>query len=193
MGGVLPLKEFQNVNKRTYQDFLQTISRSPTQKECRFLANHMREADKEEARAAGALEDGRSLAHNLIDAVGDGAGAVVVYEPGTRTPVAIYGVAVFPAFPDVGFLWMQGTEALGTRCKQDFLRLGRFGVEELRNAYRLLVCFADARNTLHTRWLRWAGFTPISLRTLADPAVPFFEFVLPGTHTEVRSCVNLQL
>lgn len=168
------------MNKRTYDDFLQTISRKPTRQECAYLARYMRKADVAEAHAAGAITSGDSLALYLLTACQTSDIAVTVYNPDSTTPVAIYGVVSFPDIPGVGFVWMHGTDVLGAQCKQDFLRLGRFAVEELRTRYRLLVCFADSRNTLHTRWLRWCGFTPINKYPVFDPQVPFLEFVLPG-------------
>lgn len=169
------------MNKRTYQDFLQTISRSPTEEECGYLADFMRPADVAEAEASGALEQTGSLRHYLYDAAQSSDAAVIVYEPDSqRKPLAIYGVCSFPEATGVGFVWMHGTEALGTTCKQDFLRLGRFGVAELTAAYRLLVCYADTRNTLHTRWLRWMGFTPINIQRFSDQRYPFLEFIQPG-------------
>lgn len=168
------------MNKRTYNDFLQTISRSPSASDLTDLAASMRLADQEEIRATGTLDRYSSLFTYLQDAVQTSDSAGVAYEPDTDIPLAIYGVGTFTDFPGVGFIWMHGTDALGTRCKQDFLRLGRFGVEELQENYKLLVCFADERNTLHTRWLRWMGFTPINRHLFADSRYPFLEFILPG-------------
>lgn len=173
------------MNKRTYEDFLQTISRSPTEEECAYLATHMRQEDIEEARACGALSHDKGLLRYLLEAVSTSDIAVMAYETvPQKPPVAIYGAVSFPTFPNIGFVWMHGTRALGTHCKQDFLRLGRFAVEELREQYQLLVCFADIRNTLHTRWLRWCGFTPINKYPICDPHVPFLEFILPGNNKE---------
>lgn len=145
-----------------------------------FLAQHMRRADYDEIMAAsGPLV--RPLADELWLSAETSETAVVCYRPGTRTPIALYGVGTCPEhWPGVGFVWMHGTPALAREARADFLRLGRVGLRQLRERYRLLVCFADSRNRLHTRWLRWMGFIPINVHFFHDKFVPFLEFVIPG-------------
>jgi hypothetical protein len=149
-----------------------------------FLARHLRKADVEEIRAFAGFPPGEPeeehLERALCSAILDSETAVLCLSPTTGIPIALYGVGTFPRFPGIGFVWMHGTPALAGESRREFLRLGRVGLEELTERYGLLVCFADIRNTLHTRWLRWMGFCPLAVHSFHDASVPFLEFVLPG-------------
>jgi len=164
-----------------YQCFRDNQKTQVTREDVDFLVRHMRSEDRAEARAfVGPCSPDIHVA-DLWEACVTSDMAAVIYLPGTVTPMALYGAGSFPEFPGVGFIWMHGTPDIAGAGRWAFLRSGRYGVAELQGKYALLVCYADSRNTLHTRWLRWMGFTPLATRYFHDPLVPFLEFVLPGT------------
>jgi hypothetical protein len=78
-------------------------------------------------------------------------------------PEAIFGVV--PLDDRTASIWMVGTDALETH-KRFLLRQVRPGRRQLQRRWPLLVNTADARNTLHHRFIKWAGFTFFAERRL---------------------------
>lgn len=89
---------------------------------------------------------------------------------------AIAGVAPIAGHALVGAVWMLGTPLI-ERVTIPFLRASRAGVDHLHDFYPALVNVADARNTVHLKWLRWCGFHFIRRHETYGPAgVPAIEF-----------------
>lgn len=91
------------------------------------------------------------------------------------TPVVLFGVA--PVGPGVGSPWMVCTPAIRDHGRQ-IARLTRPLSGALHANYAVLTNFSDCRNTLHHRWLRWAGFSFTGVTTeYAHDGSPFVEFI----------------
>lgn len=74
--------------------------------------------------------------------------------------------------PDVAAPWMLGTDALTTTHRRWFLRNTQRLITIRDDRFRRYFNRVDARNTVHIRWLKWAGFIIL-------PAVPWGPFGLP--------------
>lgn len=119
-----------------------------------YIAENLREADREELRASLGPEWGVEEALRTSWLSSRQAWLIV---DETQLPVAITGVA--PHFIEgLGVAWMMGTEGI-TKAGRDFSRKTRWMVEQLHKAgFKVLFNYVDARNELAMRWLEWAGF-----------------------------------
>lgn len=137
-----------------------------TEADCHELAATMRAEDRAEVRDGIGMEPLAVLLHSLQGdayAARDEAGVVLMF-------------GTYPTdTPDTGLVWMLGTERIAAKQKE-FLRRCRVVLEVLHRRYPLLVNYADARNEVHLKWLRWCGFKV--LRTIPEAGVagiPFHE------------------
>jgi len=134
-----------------------------------ILADDLREADTAEIKALSGSDPREAIS------TGVRAGPSFVACLPNEVPVAIYGVV--PMSPDLGAVWMLATNQFHHLHRQ-FLRESRERIEELGRGYRLLMNVTDARNTVHHRWIKWAGFTIIKRHeALGVEKRPFLEFV----------------
>lgn len=80
----------------------------------------------------------------------------------------------------VGRIWLLATDEL-VNDKQNalqFLRQAKPRLAEMLQRYEVLFNYADARNTVHVKWLRWMGFTFIAKHpNYGDEGRLFLEFV----------------
>ena len=133
------------------------------------IASDMRSADIAEVKASTGFDPEKAISNGLK------AGLAEVACLPDGTPVAIWGVVTVAS--GVGGIWMLATNQFKLLHRQ-FLRECREGIERLGQDYQLLFNFTDARNTVHHRWIRWAGFTIIKRHEeFGVEKRPFLEFV----------------
>jgi hypothetical protein len=73
-------------------------------------------------------------------------------------------------------IWMMASDDL-LKYKTEFLRKSRDWITEMNQKHPLLWNWADSRNELHLKWLRWNGFIFIN-RSPVHPGGPdFIHFV----------------
>lgn len=95
-------------------------------------------------------------------------------------PVLLFGVA--PGGVGIGIPWLVASTGI-VRHGRQIARLTRPLVDAMNEGYPVLRNFADCRNTLHLRWLRWAGFTFLQTSTdFAADGSPFVEFIRIRNH-----------
>lgn len=76
-----------------------------------------------------------------------------------------------------GAIWLLGTDAI-ERNARDFLRHTRSVADKLNDLYPVLFNYVDERNTVHRRWIEWAGFTFINrIEHHGAEKRPFLEFI----------------
>lgn len=136
-----------------------------------LLASNLRDEDLREIEAAGtadplvALEAGFECSRHCLTVVDE-----------SNTPLTMFGVAPSPD-PLVGYVWLLSSPALD-QYKIKFLRNSSRWVQAFHVDYPILTNLADARNTVHLKWLKWLGFTFINKVPGAGPGnFPFYEFV----------------
>lgn len=96
-------------------------------------------------------------------------------------PCAVFGAV--PIGANTASIWMVGTDALDSH-KMFLLRHARPWVERLNARWHLLVNRADARNSLHHRFIRWTGFT--FFRECRVNGLRFYDFAKINTSHGLR-------
>lgn len=140
-----------------------------------FLAANMRQADKDECMASAGLNPTQVLEtayeHSTI------LRAVVLGPPkGNHNVVALYGTVPYDTSIGLASVWMLGTDQL-VQGGMTFARRCTEYIDWMHSYYPALFNFVDARNTLHLRWLKWAGFNFIQRHeTFGYEKRPFYEF-----------------
>ena len=144
--------------------------RLATADDANLFADKLREADKEEIRAASGWSSVDALSYGIAKS-----NVTFVAETEDGEPICIFGVSEHPLQKGWGIPWMVGTDLI-----QDyfvaFLRDGKQTLLPLiTTLYPNLVNLVDSRNTVHIRWLRLMGFE-IDTRPMimTDPNVPFY-------------------
>jgi hypothetical protein len=143
--------------------------REASRRDCFAMAPILREADQGECAAHGVFPLD-ALLRGL-----DTSTLAVALEDDEGRSFAIYGVGPLSQ-PGRGAPWMLGTDAI----KDNWVWFLRNTPEMIRNAhsaYPHLYNLVDARNTVHIRWLEWAGFTFGRTVPFGPLGLPFHEFM----------------
>jgi len=127
--------------------------RPATMEDLEYLAPRLREADIQEMKAL----DGSEPYDALVESFNSSAYARVMEHDGK--PFGIFGVAPQEGCSDCtyGVSWMLGTEDL-KRHTLWFCREHERYLNEMHEHFPIYGNYADVRNTVHIRWLKWAGF-----------------------------------
>lgn len=137
------------------------------------VALNMRSEDVAEVKALSGSSPHDALTNGLSSS-----SRCFTYAP-LGVPCALFGVVDHPAMPGVGAPWLLGTDAFKDNVRT-IVEWTPDYIDELGFGYDLLVNFVDARNRVHIRWLRWAGFTFINRHDrFGVEKRPFYEFVRP--------------
>lgn len=134
-----------------------------------FLAPRLRPEDRDESYAAFGLPPELTLTFGAR--FSDVAFTMVAGEE----PVGMFGVSGLPEVPHAGSVWLVATPTL-ERHAVTFLRGSRPWVDRLHRRWPVLMNRADARNTVHHRWLRWLGFTIYAQEPYGPFGLPFLSF-----------------
>lgn len=147
-------------------------ARASTPEDVAYLAPRLRKEDVEEVLAAG----GASVEESLMEGLRSPDGCSTAIDD-DGNPVLMFGTTPLPIGPTVGGIWLLASEDIH-RHRMDFLRQSRPFIERFHEKYPLLMNYADCRNTVHHRWLRWCGFKFINIvRGLGPGNHPFYEVV----------------
>lgn len=137
--------------------------RVPTVEDVEAILRDVRFADLAEWYAGTG-----ALMPQAVDAAIRGSDLVLtLVEDGT--PLLLWGS------DEDGRLWMFATNQAVTRA----LPIHRFmmpHLAELLGRYGSVFCFADCRNAVHLRWLRWMGFEELATISLPPFDLPFTAF-----------------
>jgi len=137
--------------------------------DCVVLSQNLREADHNEVQAALGTSDLEAL----LSAWSQSERPFTIVDG--KTPAGIFGVV--PIQPNVGCVWLVGTDAIA-QGRWTFLRQSRRWLTEVSKDYGLLFNYVDERNTLHIKWIEWLGFTVIARHQhYGHEQRPFLEFV----------------
>ena len=141
--------------------------RAATESDILSLAPRLREADLLELKAWGE----RDPVQALMEGLHSPDGCFVAVTP-DDVPQIIFGTT--PSSERyLGFVWMMGTDAIKTHWVQ-VLRETKMWLNRIRGDYLVLANAVYAKNTLHIKWIRWAGF--VFLRKLSINGEEFYEF-----------------
>lgn len=149
--------------------------RLATEEDVVSIARRLREADLREIRAVGEVSPEGALMAGLRS---PGPCYVAVDE---EAPVLIFGTHPGP-YAGLGFIWMMATDAIQKHGIQ-VIRQTRETIASLGRGYSLLANAVHVENTLHVRWIKWAGFT--ILREFTYNGNHFYEFAKITRNTHV--------
>ncbi len=137
------------------------------------ISGKLRAADVDEALAAYGLPIEAALKYSV-----DVSDEAWIARDSEGEDVLLYGVASAQECPEVGVPWMVATPLL-PRYGKSLMRDGMKWIDRIHKRYPILANMADARNTVHTAWLRRMGFTLLPAKTGLgfDPSVPFIQFL----------------
>lgn len=133
------------------------------------ISTRLRKDDLEELRVS-------SFGDDVVTQLEDGfreSSACYVAVSEDDTPEIIFGVVPSPADPLLGYVWMLGTDAIEKNWVQ-VIRETRPWLNRIQGKHTVLGNAVYSKNTVHIRWLRWAGF--IFLRELLINGEVFYEF-----------------
>ena len=114
------------------------------------LAPHMKQADREEVKAASGLEPLEVLLKSLE--LSEKAYTIMV--AGSEV-IALGGLVHLTQ--EVGIPWALTSDKIVLYPKQ-FCSITKELIKGFHKSYPLLTNFCDARNTTTIRWLKWCGF-----------------------------------
>lgn len=123
--------------------------------EAPFIAERMREADKNELELLGRPD----ALQALMDGIEYSTECYTAYAPDKyREPIAMFGLQVRPDEEPFNIVWLLGTNEVEKHSKK-FLRYSRPWTQYFLEAYkRPIGNLVHPENTLHIRWLEWCGF-----------------------------------
>jgi hypothetical protein len=127
------------------------LVRDAIQSDVDHVADHLREADMIELRAAGFTDPAGEVRRGWTGS--DWTRSVLV----DGVPSILYGVAP-TGLRGCGSPWMLATDGIRA-ITRPFLLGSRGEVERMRAAYGFLVNQVHQENALSIRWLKWLGFT----------------------------------
>jgi len=140
--------------------------RLATEADALSLADRLREADKREIIAAmGVPKESLLLGVKSPDPT-----YVAVDEE--DVPQIIFGTAPSPS-PVLGFVWMMASPEI-KECWVRLLRETPHWIDRMSEGYEVLGNVVHEENSVHIRWLKWAGF--VFLRRVEFNGHFFYEF-----------------
>jgi hypothetical protein len=135
------------------------------------IALHMRPEDVAEVKALS----GRSPHTALLEGWTIEGAITKTVCLGNGLPCAIYGVVPTDT-PKAGFIWMLAADNF-IHLKRQFVRETRRHINDLCKDYDLVYNFTDARNAMHHKWIKYAGFSIIKEHAhFGVEQRPFYEF-----------------
>jgi hypothetical protein len=133
-----------------------------------YLAPRLRQADRDECLAATGRTPEEELPGSVLS------NTYTILDP-AGVPIGLFGVHPLLTMPHVGAAWMVATDDLPKYARQ-FMTETPAWIDRLHEAFPVLVNLVDARNTVHIKWIEWAGFTLLATRAYGPLGLPFIEF-----------------
>lgn len=144
--------------------------RPSTPADVQYLGPRLRQADVEEIKGVTGMSPVASLSIGLVKSDP----CLTLLAPDDQRPIGMLGVV--PQEDRAGLIWMHCTDDL-PRYSMTFLRNCKPVLDQLFQRYAALYNWADARNALHVRWLRWMGFVFINRQHIGEENIPAFHFI----------------
>jgi len=145
--------------------------RTSTLEDAEYLGPRLREADKEEIKAAS----GSDPVTALVNSFNQSNPCNTMLTP-SGEPVGMFGLC--PTVDGMaGAVWALATDEL-LNHRKTFMRFSKQWIIAANDIYPVLFNFVDARNSVHIRWLRAMGFIFINRHlSYGTERREFIEFV----------------
>ena len=127
------------------------IVRTATAADARYVAENLRQADRDELKAVG-WDDPTAALEASIEA----STMRVCILDNAGNPAVLGGCAPSPD-ADVGIPWMMSTEAIHD-FPTEFLRISKRSVLKMHDQFPILTQMVDVRNHTSVGWMQWLGF-----------------------------------
>lgn len=148
------------------------VLRLPLDNDLRYLADHLREADRLELAATHGDElDILACLQAAVRASED----VFVAVTAAGEPFAVFGLAPVSLLGGIGCPWMLGTDTAAHHAI-GVITLARQHVARWSQRYSLLFNYVDARNKRSIGWLKRIGFTVQTAQPYGLHGEPFHRF-----------------
>lgn len=133
------------------------------------LAPRLRKEDVEEIKAVTGNDPETELRASLLHS---SECWTIVHEDAI---IGMFGVAPIEG-SEAGAIWLLASDEL-PKIRWSFLKKTRPFIDYFLTKYPVLTNVVDERNTVHIKWLKWAGFTFTDRHDRFGPQqVPFLEF-----------------
>lgn len=138
-----------------------------------YLSTRLRAEDQEECHALGvlpdkALLDSIEMSTSCFSIIGRKGSVIGMFGCG---PSALKNDSL-----SIGSVWLLGSPAIQD-IRYTFLRQCRHWTGVLHTDYDVLWNWADARNTVHVKWLKWLGFKIIQTAPIGINREQFHQFL----------------
>jgi hypothetical protein len=149
-----------------------TFNRLATLEDVRYVADNLRDADRQEVLANVGIEPSTVLPTLLLE-------GREIYAAGlcedNRAEV-LWGLDPIFGVDRAAVIWLLSTDRMYDH-PVEFVTQSKAHIEYAHSRFDLLTNFIDARNTRHIRWLKWSGFTILrKVDRFGYAGIPFFEF-----------------
>lgn len=144
--------------------------RSAGVQDVNYIADNIREADRQELWAASHLTPFQALKISFLISRD-----IVFVGTADDVPVCMYGVKPPSMLGNKAVPWLIGTEDVPLHSRE-FLRRSREVVEEFSERFPYMENFVDARNEDAVRWLQWLGFSVYYPKPYGVEQLPFHRF-----------------
>lgn len=143
--------------------------RKANKEDARYIAQHMRQCDKDEVWASDHKTPDEAMREGLQNSI-----FACTVENGV--PIAMFGICPFDITGDKASVWLLATDDLD-KIKVRFALNSRKFIDTMLEYYPKLENYVDARNTKSINWLKFCG-------AKIDDPVPFGAEKKPFHHFE---------
>jgi len=148
------------------------FTRPATPEDIFSVAPRLRAADHDEVFAAGGMPPLPTLLHQYQAGADMHAAGIVELD----RPEVLYGCDPVYGYPQVGVIWMLGTDTIFDH-PVEFTITSRRIFNEFHERFEVLTNYVDARNERHIKWLKWLGCRFLRRVDHYGPfSFPFLEF-----------------
>lgn len=145
------------------------IARTATKKDLAFVAERMRQSDKDEAMASHGFDPMKAVVYSSETSL-----VTIAVEAGGE-PIAVFGIAAENPRDTRACIWLLGTDGI-EKNQRAFLRFSRVMIAAILKVYPELWNMVPESSTKTIRWLEWCGAKFSSPSVFGPNNAPFVSF-----------------
>ena len=136
-----------------------------------FISKNMRADDLMELKAVGKINPYQALMAGYLSSR-----PFCYCGMMDSTPFTLFGVVPVSRNPDIGSIWLLGTDVLTEKVPISFLRWSKKFLPEMIEPYDMVCNMVHEKNVVHVKWLKWLGFKFIRKIIYGPSNETFLEF-----------------